>query len=50
MLYGALELRHLLDGGLLAFEALKMKKLAILHAVYLLTQNLILSVQLPDLF
>jgi hypothetical protein len=49
MLYGALELIHLLDGGLLAFESLEMKKFAILHAVYLLPQNLILSVQLPDL-
>jgi hypothetical protein len=49
MLYGALELIHLLDGGLLAFEALEMKKFAVLHAVYLLPQHLILSVQLPDL-
>ena len=50
MLYGALELIHLLDGGLFAFEALEMKKFAILHPVYLLPQHLILSVQLPDLF
>ena len=49
MLYGALELIHLLDGGLLAFEALEMKKFAILHPVYLLPQHLILSVQLPYL-
>ena len=50
MLYGALELIHFLDGGLLAFEALEMEKFAILHPVYLLPQNLILCVQLPDLF
>jgi hypothetical protein len=50
MLNGTLELRHLLNGGLLTFEALEMKKLTILQAVDLLPQDLILSMQLPDLF